>query len=312
MTREATIPPSTRTRIESAINTSRVVLFMKGTREQPQCGFSAATVGILDNLVEEYETINVLADPEIREGIKAYSDWPTVPQLYIDREFVGGCDIVREMYNAGELHECLGLEAPDRAPPRITLTDDAAEIIRSAIAEQPDMAVHLTIDAAWNHNFSLGPRSGSEIVAHDNGIDVLVDLGTAPRANGLVLSASDSFQGRSLGVDNPNMPPPVKQMSPAELAERRNAGETVNLFDVRPPDERAKASIAGAETLDEGALDRIAALPKDAVIVFFCHHGQRSQSAAERFRLRGHTNVHNLAGGIDAWSREVDRSVPRY
>ena len=93
-------------RIESLLDSDRVVLFMKGTRMQPMCGFSAATIGILDALVPSYTTFNVLEDQSIREGIKSFSDWPTIPQLYIDREFVGGCDIVKQMFNNGELHEC--------------------------------------------------------------------------------------------------------------------------------------------------------------------------------------------------------------
>ena len=85
----------TREQIESLIRSDRVVLFMKGMREQPQCGFSATVVGILDGLVPEYRTVDVLAAPEIRDGIKEFSNWPTIPQLYVDGEFLGGCDIVR-------------------------------------------------------------------------------------------------------------------------------------------------------------------------------------------------------------------------
>ncbi len=101
----------TRSRIASTIGSDRVVLFMKGNRSVPQCGFSATLVQILDTLVPDYTTVDVLADPEVREGIKEYSSWPTVPQLYVSGEFVGGCDIVREMYQSGELQKTL-----DKAP----------------------------------------------------------------------------------------------------------------------------------------------------------------------------------------------------
>ena len=97
----------TRQRIDSIVGSDRVVLFMKGERRMPQCGFSATVVQILDTLVPDYTTVNVLEDPEIREGIKHYSSWPTIPQLYLGGEFVGGCDIVREMYASGELQETL-------------------------------------------------------------------------------------------------------------------------------------------------------------------------------------------------------------
>lgn len=89
--------------IENEVKTNDVVLFMKGSPQFPQCGFSGQVVQILDYLGVDYKGVNVLADMEIREGIKAYSNWPTIPQLYIKGEFVGGCDIVREMFQAGEL-----------------------------------------------------------------------------------------------------------------------------------------------------------------------------------------------------------------
>ena len=97
----------TRTRIEEILKSDKVVLFMKGTPEAPQCGFSATVVQILDQLLPEYTTVNVLADPEIREGIKEYASWPTIPQLYVNGEFQGGCDIVRELYASGELEKLL-------------------------------------------------------------------------------------------------------------------------------------------------------------------------------------------------------------
>jgi monothiol glutaredoxin len=89
--------------IQKAVTDHPVVLFMKGVPEQPQCGFSAQVVQILDHLGADFVGVNVLQSPELRDGIKAYSDWPTIPQLYVQGEFVGGCDIVREMFQAGEL-----------------------------------------------------------------------------------------------------------------------------------------------------------------------------------------------------------------
>ena len=91
--------------IAQTVAENPVVLFMKGNAEQPQCGFSALVVQILDHLGVDYATVNVLASDELRQGIKAYSDWPTIPQLYVKGEFIGGCDIVREMYSSGELRE---------------------------------------------------------------------------------------------------------------------------------------------------------------------------------------------------------------
>ena len=93
--------------ITSEINGNDVVLFMKGTPVFPQCGFSAAVVGVLSHIGVQFKGVNVLDDDGIRQGIKDYSDWPTIPQLYVKGEFIGGCDIIREMYETGELLEML-------------------------------------------------------------------------------------------------------------------------------------------------------------------------------------------------------------
>ncbi len=92
-------------RIRTEISETPVVLFMKGTPVFPQCGFSSVCVQVLGNLGIPFKGINVLEDPDVREGIKSFSNWPTIPQLYVKGEFVGGCDIVREMYESGELME---------------------------------------------------------------------------------------------------------------------------------------------------------------------------------------------------------------
>jgi monothiol glutaredoxin len=97
----------TRNRIDQLVGASDVVLFMKGTALFPQCGFSSRAVAILDHLGVGFETVDVLQDPEIRQGIKAYSDWPTVPQLYVKGEFLGGSDIMMEMFESGELQQLL-------------------------------------------------------------------------------------------------------------------------------------------------------------------------------------------------------------
>lgn len=94
-------------RIKSTIEGTDIVVFMKGTPQAPQCGFSMQVVQILNQVGAAYTAVNVLADNEIREGIKAFSNWPTIPQLYVKGEFIGGCDIAREMFQSGELVELL-------------------------------------------------------------------------------------------------------------------------------------------------------------------------------------------------------------
>jgi monothiol glutaredoxin len=98
-------------RIDELVKKNDVVLFMKGTALFPQCGFSSRAIAILDHLGAGYQTVDVLQDPEIRNGIKEYSDWPTIPQLYVKGEFVGGSDIMMEMYESGELQQLIAANA---------------------------------------------------------------------------------------------------------------------------------------------------------------------------------------------------------
>jgi monothiol glutaredoxin len=117
----------TKAEIQSIVDGSDVVLFMKGTKEMPQCGFSSRVAGVLTYMGVDYKDVNVLADEAIRQGIKDFSDWPTIPQLYIKGEFVGGCDIVTEMTLSGELDQML-------ADKTISFDQDAADKIREANA----------------------------------------------------------------------------------------------------------------------------------------------------------------------------------
>jgi monothiol glutaredoxin len=94
-------------KIQEAISSNNIVLYMKGNKDFPQCGFSAVVVQILKNVGVDFLDVDVLRDPEIRQGIKDFSDWPTIPQLYVKGEFIGGCDIVKEMFQSGELQEIL-------------------------------------------------------------------------------------------------------------------------------------------------------------------------------------------------------------
>ena len=298
-------------KIENYLHGHKVVLFMKGTRQQPMCGFSARTIAALDSVLPDYLTVNVLDDPEVREGIKAYGNWPTIPQLYIDGELVGGCDIVLSMLNSGELHRQLGQSAPDRTPPEVTITPGAAEKIREAMQGHEGIGLHFQIDANWDAQFNLAPPQGGEIVSESNGIRILMDIASAQRARGAVIDWVSTVQGEGLAIELPQAPPPVKQMSVRELAEQLQAG-AVTLVDVRGETDRSLASIGGSLVLDRETMERLEAMPKDTAIAFLCHHGNSSMGAAEHFRKQGFTNISNVAGGINAWSMEIDPSVPRY
>ena len=300
------------TRIESLLQQNPVVLFMKGTRFAPRCGFSAAAAGVLNELLPEYLSVDVLEDAEIRDGIKTYGNWPTIPQLYVKGELVGGADIVQSMYNSGELQKLFGLPEPDRTPPQITISDAAAKAIREALADAgPDAALQLAIDPRFQAQFQLAEPDTAAIRSEANGVVIQMDAATAARARGIRIDWVDTPQGSGLAIDNPNAPAPIKALSVRELKARLDAGQ-ITVVDVRPPEERAQASITQAfQTLDEG-IEALARLPKDTPLAFLCHSGARSARAAEHFRSLGFRSVHNVAGGIDAWSQEIDASVPRY
>ncbi|MEE4216760.1 MAG: Grx4 family monothiol glutaredoxin [Xanthomonadales bacterium] len=298
-------------KIEEYVKNNKVVLFMKGTRQQPMCGFSSKTVAALDSVVPDYLTVNVLDDPEVREGIKVYGNWPTIPQLYIDGELMGGCDIVLSMLNSGELHQCLGAEAPDRTPPEVTVTDAAVEKIAEVMKDHPGIGLFFSIDANWDARFDLAQPQGHEIVSESNGLKVYMDIGTAQRASGAVIDWVSNMQGEGLTIDLPGAPAAVKQMTVQELAERMQAGN-ITLVDVRGDADRARAFIDGALVLDREIMEKLEAMPKDSGLAFLCHHGNASQGAAEYFRKKGFTDVANVAGGINAWSLEIDPSVPTY
>jgi monothiol glutaredoxin len=301
-----------RQQIEKLIQGHPVTLFMKGNREQPQCGFSAQVVQILDQLVGDYQTFDVFSDAQIREGIKEYASWPTIPQLYVRGEFVGGCDIVREMYESGELQRALGVPQRPAEPPKINITDAGAQAIRAAQRQSGgESELHLSVDARFRYRLGFGAQQAGELAAESNGIRVWISPESAARANGLTIDAAETPQGLRLAIDNPNEPK-VAQLSPAQLAELRGAGTALELIDVRGPDERAQAQIQGSRLLDDATAHYLEGLPRDTKLVFHCHHGGRSQRAAEEYARRGFRDVNNLAGGIDAWSQQVDPSVPRY
>jgi monothiol glutaredoxin len=301
----------TRRQIDSLLASDRVVLFMKGNRQQPQCGFSATVVQILGELVPEFTTVDVLADPGIRDGIKAYSSWPTIPQLYVGGEFVGGCDIVREMYGSGELYEKLGVAKPALVVPSLHVSDAAAKFLGDAAASAGQQ-LHIRIDNAFQTKAYLGPVEAGEIAAEANGLTFHFDRASAARADGLRIDYVETPHGHDLAIDNPNAPPAVHAMDAPSLKALIDSGRPYHLYDVRTAEERAIASIPQAKLVDPAVAAEIEKLPKDALIVFHCHHGGRSAQAAEHFRKLGFRNIHNLVGGIDAWSQLVDSSVPRY
>jgi len=299
-------------KISGIVQSAPVVLFMKGDKAFPQCGFSATVVQILGGLFADFKAVNVLRDPEIRQGIKDFSNWPTIPQLYVHGEFIGGCDIVREMYQSGDLHKLLGVDSSAVEAPTIRVTPRAAEVLKNALAEsEPGEVIHLAVDAAFRTDLHIAPKGASDIqIAAD--VPLVVDPASAQRASGVTIDFVEQGGQAGFKIDNPNAPADIEQLSAEQLKARMDAGEIREIFDVRSPEERAIASIPGARPLDDEAMRYIGGLDRATPLAFFCHRGARSQTAAEHFRDQGFRKLFNLAGGIDAWAVMVDPSLRRY
>lgn len=300
-----------RQHFDDLVKKNRVVLFMKGNKHFPQCGFSAQVVGILKETGVPFETVNVLSDPAVRDGIKEYSSWPTIPQLYIDGEFLGGCDIVKEMYAAGDLQKKLGVVPKPVEPPKISLDDRAAKAIKEADEGNGEL-LRLEIGAQFQYELYFGTKQPGDIEVVANGVTVLFDRDSAKRAEGIRIQWVDTPDGGAFKIENPNEPARVKPLTATELKAWMDEGKPFELYDVRGEDERKIAKIDRARALDMDGEKHLLTLDKKSPVVFHCHHGSRSRSAAERFLREGFTNVYNLEGGIEAWSQKVDTKVPRY
>ena len=309
------LDPGLKSRIDDLVSRNPVVLFMKGSRGMPQCGFSARVVGILDGLLDDYATADVLKDPALREGIKAYSDWPTLPQLYVAGEFVGGCDIVTEMASTGELHDTLGIDAAPLATPTMSVTRAAEQALVEAPAGGDEDAGRLRfrITPGFQYELKLGPPMFGDVEVQLGSRSVLLDRATAMKAEGTVIDYVSGRLGGGFRITNPAEPPAVQQVRPAEVKRMLDAGAGAGfrLIDVRTEGERAIASIGG-DLLTGSLQAELEGLDRSTTLIFYCRTGARSQQAAEHFRSRGFTDVRNMAGGIHAWSDQVDPTVTRY
>ena len=304
---------TTRTQIDDLVKKNHVVLFMKGSRHFPQCGFSATVARILDSYLPKYETFNVLSSPEMRDGIKEYSSWPTIPQLYIDGKFVGGCDIVKELDATGELAKLLGAEKKGAAaakaePPQIELSDEARAAIVAARQEAGGDPLRIAIGPRHEYDLFFDGKQPGDVQVETAGVAFVLDEESAARAGKLAIAF---VEGQGFRLDSSKAPPRVKGMTASELKKLLDSKSAVYLLDVRPDAERKLASIPGHKTLEPSTMDDLEALPEDTRVVVYCHTGSRSRAAAEQLLSRGIKNVFNLEGGVEAYAN-VDSSIPHY
>jgi monothiol glutaredoxin len=304
--------PEVKTHIESLIKNNAVILFMKGTKERPQCGFSKQVIVVLNELLNDFATVDVLADPEIREGIKTFSNWPTIPQLYINQEFIGGCDIVLDLAEKNQLHEMLKLEKALSAP-QISLSPSAEQAFINALADQAEgESIRITIGANFAHSLEFDKATKNDFLVNINNIELIFDPYSAHRAHNLSIDFIEDQLEAGFAFNNPNEAAQVQELSVQDFLHMRSQGEEMLLIDVRPHDEWELAHISFAKRLDDFSASDIAALDPNLKLVFHCHHGGRSKRVAESFRTKGFKHLFNLSGGIDAWSRRVDSNVPTY
>jgi monothiol glutaredoxin len=304
------LSPNLSESIARTISANPVVLYMKGTRDSPQCGFSARIVQILDGLLPEYLTIDVLSNAALREGIKQFSSWPTIPQLFVKGEFIGGADIVAALSESGELEQKLaGLSSAQSA--NVTLSARARAELGAAI-EGANECIRLDVSPKFEHDLAVGVPDPRDVIIDLGGLRISMPSASVRRADGIHIDVIDTPEGPAFKIDNPNEPARVKKLSALELKERLARGDDLLLIDVRTPAERAIANIEGGRALDAGLRAEIESSRRDRSIVVYCHHGVRSLNAAEELAAQGFRDVYNLVGGIEAWSMDVDPDVARY
>jgi monothiol glutaredoxin len=212
------------------------------------------------------------------------------------------------MFEAGQLQDKIGVASGPAPDPKITITSKAAEAFRAALSG-PDEVIRLEVSSSFEHALMLGPKQPGDILVETAAGTVALDRLSAARADGLSVDYLTTPGGPAFKIDNPNEPPRVRSMSVGDLKAELDAKTELLLVDVRTEQERSTANIAGSVALHE--LDT-KSLPKDKKLVVYCHHCVRSQHAAELLLSQGFSSVFNVAGGIDAWSSEIDPAVPRY
>ncbi len=196
--------------------------------------------------------------------------------------------------------------------PAIHLTPAARQAIADSLADAGETALRLSISERFEHQMSVGGREPADVVAdcgEGGGVTILLDPESARRGEGVTIDFVVRAAGPGFTIDNPNEPK-IRQLSAPELKAMIESDAPPVLMDVRTPEERAIARIDGSRLLDQAGYEYMLTLDRDTPIVFQCHHGIRSQAAAENCLREGFRNLYNLIGGIDAWSRLVDQGIP--
>jgi monothiol glutaredoxin len=285
-----------RSKLQTMIDSHDVVLFMKGNREQPQCGFSSRVVGVLEELEAEYQTYNVFSDPDIRSGMKDFSQWPTFPQLYVKQEFLGGCDVITEMMQSGELAPLLGITVEDVPPPTVHCSPSILALFKESL-DTHDGGIHLEVSKTFQYDLFVGPKNNAQVESSVDGVPFYFSRGSAKRADGISLDFKDGDNGGVL-IDNPNEPK-FQDIAVPDLENWLSDHPNAKVYQIGVGTDSV---LPFATVLDASAHQEIESLPKDQPIAFICMMGVRSQQAAKSLAFQGYTNILNVVGGLNAWT----------
>jgi monothiol glutaredoxin len=288
-----------RLKLKAMVDSHENVLFMKGNRQQPQCGFSSKVVGILEELEIDYQTYNVFSDPDIRSGMKDFSQWPTFPQLYINQEFVGGCDVVTDMMQSGELAAAFGVILEDISPPTINCSSNILALFKESIATHGG-GILLDITKDFQYDIAIGPKQGNQLEVIVDGVSFFVSRGTAKRADGISLDFKDGDNGGVL-IENPNEPK-FEVIAVENLLQWVDQTPNAKVYQIGASEEE---KLPFATLLSASAHEEIQKMDKNHPIAFMCRMGIRSEQASRSLAFEGYTNVHNVQGGLNAWQQHT-------
>jgi len=292
-------------KIQSLISEFPIVLFMKGNRENPQCGFSAEIVKILDHYVPFYETCDVLLDPDLREGIKEFSEWPTIPQLYVRKQFIGGCDIMKELHQAGALIKILGLKLTGLQVPKVSLSDSAYErclyFLRVSYIYH---AVRISVSARYAYSLQVDDLRLGDMELKYKKIQLIFSKPTASRIDGMRIEFVESEMKRGFKFINPSFPSRVKLIKVSDLKALVIKEKRFTIFDTRTQNEWDDSNIQNSKLLLGLSRNDMERISKNESIIFYCNKGKHSRAIAEKFRFNGFSNVYSLIGGIEEWNKE--------
>ncbi len=284
--------------ITRALSTEPIVVFLKGTRQQPTCRFSGQLVELLDTLLPEYAAFDIKADPEVKAAAMELSGWDAFPQFFIGGRFIGGVDVAKEWFVTGELARRLGVEQPELPTPQIHLSVPAHEALAKSVQGSP---VRIDRDARKTLRLAVSRRNSSDLAVKLGEITFVFDVVVARHLDGLRIDWLQEPGGFVLRTPADS----VRDLAPRELSERLSKGDNLQVVDVRTLAEFRRGHLMCSQFLTKDTFADLLALDRRTPLVFVCQEGTRSRNSAEHFVAEGFVEVYRLEGGLDRWQQEL-------